>query len=254
MTRKERELDIRTCHILHAGTMSYQRAWDWQRHLVAERSARRCDDTLHLLEHPPTITLGRAAERQNILVPLDELEQRGVTLVESDRGGDVTYHAPGQLVGYPILKLARHGGELLRYLRKLEEMLIQVLASYDITAGRVDGLTGVWVNAGHASHVCPSVSDEPPDSAALNAKIAAIGVRLSASGITSHGFALNVSPDLRGFAQIIPCGIQGRMVTSLEQMLGYAPPMGEVTERMIASFSEIFNIQPVREQQPEERK
>ncbi len=228
----------RTCRIVRAGLVEYQAAWDWQRHLAAERSARRCDDTLLLLEHPPTITLGRAADQQHILLAPDELARRGVAVVAADRGGDVTYHAPGQVVGYPILKLSRYGGGLLRYLRNLEEVLIQVLARYGIAAGRVGGLTGVWVNTATATsgEPAPLYDDE------YDAKVAAIGVRLSASGITSHGFALNVAPDLRGFEQIVPCGIQNRRVTSMEQLLGSAPDRDEVTERIIERFSAIFDV------------
>jgi lipoyl(octanoyl) transferase len=220
--------------------MPYQSAWDWQRQRAADRSAGRCDDTLILLEHPPTITLGRKAEQAHILVAPDDLERRGVAVVECDRGGDVTYHAPGQLVGYPILKLAHYGGGLGRYLRNLEETLIRVLATYGIHGGRVAGLTGVWVSA--------ASPDSAADDVALDTKIAAIGVRLSASGVTSHGFALNVAPDLHGFDQIIPCGIHNRRVTSLEQLLGYAPALDEVTERVITYFSEIFDVQPLVEE------
>jgi lipoyl(octanoyl) transferase len=234
--------ETRACRVVQAGMLTYNDAWEWQRHLVADRSAGRCDDTLLLLEHPPTITLGRAADHSNILASPDELAQRGVTLVECDRGGDVTYHAPGQLVGYPILKLSRYGGGLLRYLRNLEETLISVLASYGIAAGRVPGLTGVWV------HSASATSGAPVDEATCDAKIAAIGVRLSASGITSHGFALNVAPDLRGFDQIIPCGIHGRRVTSLQQLLGAAPSLDDVTERVVAEFARVFQVVPVYEE------
>jgi lipoyl(octanoyl) transferase len=228
------EPNVRTCRVRWAGLLPYQAAWDWQRQLAAARSAGSGPDTLLLLEHPPTITLGRAARREHILLPPDELERRGVALVESDRGGDVTYHAPGQLVGYPVLKLARYGGGLYRYLRGLEDVLIQVLASYGIAGGRVEGLTGVWVDT----------RGTPPDhdSPQFDAKIAAIGVRLSASGVTSHGFALNIAPDLQGFAQIIPCGIRGRSVTSLERLLGAAPPREEVAARVVACFSEVFDV------------
>ncbi len=236
------ETRSRVCRIIRAGRIDYQQAWDWQRELAAARSAGRCNDTLIILEHPPTITLGRAANRQHILVDSAELARRGVALVASDRGGDVTYHAPGQLVGYPILKLAHYGGGLLGYLRNLEEVMIRVLAGYGIAGGRVAGLTGVWVNATHPT------GDPSDTDAALDAKIAAIGVRLSASGITSHGFALNVAPDLRGFAQIVPCGIADRRVTSLEQLLGAAPSLAEVAERVIACFSEVFHIQAIVEE------
>lgn len=221
----------RICHLIHAGRVDYQAAWDWQRQLVADRSAGHCRDTLLLLEHPPTITLGRASKSEHVLLDAAELERRGVALVPCDRGGDVTYHAPGQIVGYPILKLSQHGGDLGHYLRNLEETIIRVLATYDIVGGRVAGLTGVWVD-----------QDTPTTGTNLNAKVAAIGVKLSASGVTSHGFALNVTTDLRGFAQIIPCGIRGRNVTSLEKLLGVAPPPVEVQERVVYCFRDIFHV------------
>jgi lipoyl(octanoyl) transferase len=235
MTQREPKTATRECRVVLAGRIDYLAAWEWQRRLAADRSAGRGGDTLLLLEHPPTISLGRAADRSNILVAPDELARRGVALVESDRGGDVTYHAPGQLVGYPILKLSHYGGGLLRYLRGLEETLIRVLASYGIEAGRVPDLTGVWVRT--------------TDAADYDAKVAAIGVRLSASGITSHGFALNIAPDLRGFDQIIPCGIRHRRVTSLEHLLGSSPPLAEVAERLIAQFAEVFEARLMLEEQ-----
>ncbi len=216
----------RTCRIIYAGQIDYQAAWDWQRQLVADRSAGRCGDTLLLLEHPPTITLGRASHREHVLVTSDELARRGVTLIESDRGGDVTYHAPGQIVGYPILKLSQHGGDLGHYLRNLEEMLIRLLARYSLSGSRLPGLTGVWVATNRQQ----------------SAKIAAIGIRLSASGVTSHGFALNVTTDLHGFKQIIPCGISDRDVTSLEQVLGSAPPLEQVLAQVVQCFGEIFGV------------
>lgn len=221
----------RICRVIHAGRMEYQAAWDWQRRLVRERSSGRCGDTLLLLEHPPTITLGRASLREHVLLTPAELERVGVALVECDRGGDVTYHAPGQVVGYPIIKLSQYGGDLGRYLRSLEELIIQVLATYGIAGSRVAGLTGVWVDP-----------EKPALGTTPQAKVAAIGVKLSASGVTSHGFALNVTTDLRGFAQIVPCGIRDRSVTSLEQVLGVAPPLSEVRERVVQSFRNIFGV------------
>src|SRR5512141_3042490 len=135
----------RALHIIHAGQMDYLVAWEWQRELVRQRSAGAIGDTLLLIEHPHTYTLGRSTKDGHLLITHDQLAEQGIALVESDRGGDITYHGPGQVVGYPILKLSQHGGDLLRYLRLLEETLIVALASYGITAGRIAGLTGVWV-------------------------------------------------------------------------------------------------------------
>ncbi|NJP04957.1 MAG: lipoyl(octanoyl) transferase LipB [Chloroflexaceae bacterium] len=205
--------------------MPYQQAWEWQRHLAAACANTRANDSLLLLEHPPTITLGRAAKREHLLVPEDELARRGVAVVASDRGGDVTYHAPGQLVGYPILKLSRYCRGLLSYLRGLEEVLIRTLATYDIAAVRIEGLTGVWVQTG-----------------ATAAKIAAIGIRLNATGVTAHGFALNINPDLAGFNQIVPCGIADRGVTSIAALRGWSPPMAEVSDRVVTNFAQVFDV------------
>jgi lipoyl(octanoyl) transferase len=210
-----------TIQIIQAGRVAYLAAWELQRALVRQRSAGEIGDTLLLLEHPHTYTLGRSTKEGHLLIGPEKLTAQGIALIESDRGGDITYHGPGQVVGYPILKLSQHGGDLLRYLRMLEETLIIALASYGVTAGRNAGLTGVWV-------------DEE--------KIAAIGVKLSASGITQHGFALNVATDLRFFQQIIPCGIADKGVTSLERVIGAAPPHTEVEQRIALAFGEVFGV------------
>jgi lipoyl(octanoyl) transferase len=215
-------MERKTITLIDAGEVPYEQAWAWQRELVAQRAAGAREDALLLLEHPPTITLGRGAHREHLLVAPDELARRGVALVETDRGGDVTYHAPGQIVGYPILKLSRHGGDVLRYLRDLEEVLIRALATYGLRGERTEQLTGVWVEG---------------------AKIAAIGVRVSASGVTSHGFALNVATDLDGFGQIVPCGIRDRGVTSLAALLGAPPSMEEVRGRVLDAFAEVFHAE-----------
>ncbi|MDQ2995698.1 MAG: lipoyl(octanoyl) transferase LipB [Chloroflexota bacterium] len=211
----------RVFNVMYAGRMDYQAAWEWQRELVRQRSAGAIGDTLLLIEHPHTYTLGRSTKDGHLLITLEQLAEQEIALVESDRGGDITYHGPGQVVGYPILKLSQHGGDLLRYLRLLEETLIVALASYGVSAGRIAGLTGVWVG---------------------DAKIAAIGVKLSASGVTQHGFALNVDADLRYFQQIIPCGIADKGVTSMAQLLGSVPPRAEVEQRVAAAFGQVFGV------------
>lgn len=211
----------RVCRVLRAGVLDYVAAWELQRELVARRSAGAIGDTLMLVEHPHTYTLGRATKDGHLLIGPEELAAQGIALVETDRGGDITYHGPGQVVGYPILKLSHHGGDVLRYLRMLEETLIVALAGYGLSAGRAEGLTGVWVG---------------------EEKVAAIGVKLSAGGVTHHGFALNVTTDMRYFEQIIPCGIVGKGVTSLERLLGAAPPRAEVEARVVAAFGEVFGV------------
>lgn len=214
---------LQSVRVVHVGRLPYLAALALQRHLVAARSAGQAPDTLLLLEHPPTITLGVRANPGHVLLPAAELARRGVALVHSDRGGDVTFHGPGQIVGYPILKLSHHGADLGRYVRGLEETIIRTLAEFGVTGLRTPGLTGVWVADGRA-------------------KICAIGVRLSASGVTSHGFALNVSTELSGFAQIVPCGIADRTVTSLEQLLGVAPPAATVRAALLRHFAAVFNV------------
>jgi lipoyl(octanoyl) transferase len=216
------ETTTRTIQVLYAGRMDYLAAWEHQRALARQRSSGAIGDTLMLVEHPHTYTLGRATKDGHLLISHAELKRQGIALVESDRGGDITYHGPGQIVGYPILKLSQHGGDVLRYLRMLEETIIVTLASYGIAGGRIAGLTGVWVG---------------------EEKITAIGVKLSASGVTQHGFALNVTTDLHYFQQIIPCGIAGKGVTSLERVLGGAPPRAEVERRVATAFGEVFGVE-----------
>jgi lipoyl(octanoyl) transferase len=182
------------------GYLKYDEAWRLQQELVAERREGRAPDTIVFVEHPPTITLGRAADRRHLLMSEAELGRRGVVVREVDRGGDVTYHGPGQLVAYPIVNLESRGRDLHRYLRDLEQTVIDTLAKLGLRAERTPGLTGVWVGTN---------------------KIAAIGIKVS-RWVTSHGLALNVGPDLSGFSLIVPCGIRGRGVTSVSRELGVA--------------------------------
>lgn len=215
-------VDTKIVALRREGEIEYNAAWALQRELVRQRSAGEVGDTLLLLSHPHTYTLGRATKAGHILVSPQTLTEQGVAVVESDRGGDITYHGPGQIVGYPILKLSRHGGDLIRYLRMIEDVILGVLAGYAIEGGRIPGLTGVWVG---------------------EKKVCAIGVKLSASGVTHHGFALNVATDLRFFEQIIPCGIEGKGVTSLQQLLGSAPARAEVETRIAAAFADVFGVE-----------
>ena len=191
-----------------------------QRALVEDRRAGRIDDTILLLEHPHVLTLGVRGDggRSHILVTDAALAERGIDVHETGRGGDITYHGPGQLVGYPIIDLKPDRCDVHRYVRDLEEVLIRTAASYGIEAGRVDGLTGVWVGRD---------------------KLAAIGVRI-ARWITSHGFALNVATNLDYFGLIVPCGIPDRGVTSLSRLLGRPVDLGEVEDRVAAQFCAVF--------------
>jgi lipoyl(octanoyl) transferase len=211
-----RELEVR-----RLGIVSYADALELQKQLVEDRKAGRIPDQLLLLEHPPVITLGVKArnDRSNILASPATLEDAGVEVFETGRGGDVTYHGPGQLVGYPILDLKPDRCDVHRYVRDLEEVMIHTAASFGVTATRVPGLTGAWVG---------------PD------KLAAIGVRI-ARWVTSHGFAFNVTTNLGHFDFIVPCGIRDRGVTSLETLLGRTVPMVEVEDAAIQGFEQIFN-------------
>jgi lipoyl(octanoyl) transferase len=206
------------------GTVAYADALALQAELVRERRAGAVPDTLLLLEHPHVITLGTGTHAENVLVSPEERERLGIQLFPAGRGGDVTYHGPGQLVGYPILDLKPDRCDLHRYLRDLEEVLIRVLADLGLRAGRREGMTGAWVG---------------------ERKLAAIGVRVSSGWITSHGFALNVATDLRYFGAIVPCGIRDYAVGSLAGELGRPVPMTEVEESVVRRFGEIFGRRAV---------
>src|SRR5947209_4035068 len=199
------------------GRVPYEQAWALQRRVADERRAGLIADTLVLLEHPHTYTIGRSGTRDHVYLTEAELAARGITCLEVDRGGDVTYHGPGQLVGYPILDLGPKP-DVGFYLRNLEGCLIDALADFGISAGRLSGYTGVWIG---------------------DRKIAAIGIKVS-QGVTTHGFALNVSTDLSLFTHILACGIPDKGVTSMALQLGRAPAMTEVEDRVIAHFSERF--------------
>jgi len=203
------------------GTVPYAEALALQRELVEERRAGRVPDLLLLLQHPPVITLGVKGDggRANVLVTDERLAELGVEISETGRGGDVTYHGPGQIVGYPILDLKPDRCDVHRYVRDLEEVMIRVCTDYGVTAGRIKGLTGAWVG------------DE---------KIGAIGVRIS-RWITSHGFAFNVNTNLADFQLIVPCGITDHGVTSLERAAGRVISMTDVQDRIVSRFAEVFD-------------
>jgi lipoyl(octanoyl) transferase len=206
------------------GLISYQAGLDLQRELVEQRKRGEIPDHLLLLEHPDVITLGVKTrnDRSHVLESEASLAAKGVALFETGRGGDVTYHGPGQLVGYPILDLKPDRCDVHRYVRDLEDVLIAAVATFGITAGRVPGLTGIWVGAEDRQ-----------------AKLAAIGVRIS-RWVTSHGFALNVTTDLSRFGLIVPCGITDKGVTSMERELGRSIPMDEVEDAVEHAFAAVF--------------
>jgi lipoyl(octanoyl) transferase len=206
------------------GRVPYQEALTVQETMVQNRRDGVIPDQLLLLEHPHVITLGSSSQEENLLLSPEEREAKGIELFEVGRGGDVTYHGPGQLVGYPILDLKPDRKDLHRYLRDLEEVLIALLSHFGIASGREEGLTGVWVPQG---------------------KLAAIGVRISSGWITSHGFALNVDPDLDFFSSIIPCGIQDRSVTSMARILGRPLSLDEVTSELVQNFGRVFQREAI---------
>lgn len=206
--------------LLRLGLVDYAKAWELQRRVVAARIADEIPDALILVEHPHVYTLGRGGHAENVLLDDAALAAIGAQLFWVDRGGDVTYHGPGQLVGYPIVHLARLGKDVHAHLRRIEEVLIRVLADFGLEARRDPAYTGVWVG------------DE---------KVAAIGVRVS-HWVTSHGFALNVDPDLGYFAQIIPCGIRHKGVTSLARLLGRPVTRAEVEPLVSRHFAEVFAV------------
>ena len=207
------------CTVQRPGLVDYQAAWDEQRRLV---EACRADGRarLLLLEHPPTYTLGPRGKEEHLLLDEAAFASLGAAVHRVDRGGDVTFHGPGQLVGYPVLDLRRWRQGPLWYVRSLEATLIEALATFGIAGQRVPKRPGVFAG---------------------DAKVAAIGVRVS-RGITSHGFALNVDPDLRYFSYIVPCGLPDVRVTSMAELLGHAPAMNDVMDAVVDSFARIFEI------------
>jgi lipoyl(octanoyl) transferase len=245
-------LEITLISVIQLGTVDYATGLRLQQKLVELRKAGRAGDVLLLLEHTPVITLGRNAKQKNIIASPELLAQRGVELFECDRGGDVTFHGPGQLVAYPIFDLRgfpsaqgkRKTLGAVEYVRSLEEVLIRICAEYGIGAKRIPGLTGVWTQTGHPGTAAPvrAVERSSMPGAPEEAKIAAIGVHIS-QGVTSHGFALNVNTDLTYFNLIVPCGITSKPVTSMERELGRPLAMDRVAEAASRNFGTVFNSQ-----------
>jgi lipoyl(octanoyl) transferase len=209
--------------VTNLGRTRYSETWELQRKLVELRTEDRIDDVLLFTEHEHVYTIGKGGDENHLLASEQELSTDGVEVFRIDRGGDITYHGPGQVVGYPILDLNGYFLDIHRYLRSLEEVMIQSLGQFGIRAGREEGMTGVWAGG---------------------EKIAAIGVKVS-RWRTMHGFALNVNTDLTRFGRIIPCGIFHKGVTSMEKMLGREIPLQEVEDSLTASFSRVFGCAPV---------
>ena len=212
------------CRVVRAGILPYREAWDWQVEIADGVRAGTTPETLLLLEHPHTYTRGRLSPDADLLLDADTLAARGIDVVATDRGGLVTYHGPGQLVAYPIIRLRNRGGPHW-YVRTLEQVIIQSLAEFGMECSTVPGLTGVWT-------------------ADNRRKVAAIGVKI-AGGVAYHGFAINVNPDLRMFHGIVPCGITDRSVTSLAVELNRPPPLDAVAEIVAGVFCDAVGLSPV---------
>ena len=223
---------VKTVELYDLGTGSYLPVWDLQHEVQAgiieekraeqrgEFEGSRKNDALLFVEHPHVYTLGKSGAEENMLRSMAELTNLHAEYVKIDRGGDITYHGPGQIVGYPILDLDRHFTDIHKYLRYLEEVIIRVCADYGFEAGRIDGLTGVWVG---------------------QEKIAAMGIRCS-RWVTMHGFAFNVNTDLNYFNNIVPCGIQDKAVTSLQKLTGHEIDLNEVKKRIVSHFENVFEV------------
>lgn len=222
---------MRTVSLLELPKTPYQQVWDEQRRLFSALIDGKKADTLILCEHDPVYTLGRVTDRANILFSAAELSKIGAESFEIERGGDVTFHGPGQIVGYPLLNLSNFKEDLGWYLRALEEIIIRTLAVYNIEAYRIKGRTGVWVGT--------SPKEE---------KICAIGIKVS-RWCTMHGFAFNVNTDLSHFDRIVPCGISDRRVTSMQKILGYKVEIAEVRKQIITNFELVFDALLIRTEQ-----
>jgi lipoyl(octanoyl) transferase len=210
--------------IVDLGLIPYAHGWELQKRVVAARKAGAIEDVLLFCEHPHVITLGRSGSRANLLASETVLRQKGIECFETTRGGDITYHGPGQIVGYPILHLGLIRRDVAWYVRTLEEAMIRATAEWGIAAGRVPGKTGIWVGETDTEE-----------------KLAAIGVHIS-RWVTSHGFAYNVSTDLRYFDMIVPCGIAGRKATSLEKLLGRNVSPSEIKPLLAKHLGEVFGL------------
>ena len=206
------------CNVLDTGLKDYMEAYNLQKELLVKRIKNEIPDTLILTEHTPTFTIGRKGGRENLLVNEEVLEKNGIKVYEIDRGGDITYHGPGQIVGYPIMNLSEWNKDIHLYLRSLEEVIIRFLSHFKITAGRINNYTGVWVG---------------------DCKIAAIGIGVS-KWTTFHGFCININPNKKHFSMITPCGIRDKSVTSLDELTGEATDIEYAKQVLATEFGNCF--------------
>jgi lipoyl(octanoyl) transferase len=238
------------CLIIDLGLIGYAEAYILQKRIVAARKADAIEDVLLLCEHPHVITQGRNGKREHLLASENVLRQKGISLYETSRGGDITYHGPGQIVGYPILNLAAIRRDVVWYVRMLEEVMIRATADYGVTAACEPGKTGIWVS--RAKEAMQNLRQERSGHGGQSVpeKLGAIGVHIS-RWVTSHGFAYNVSTDLRFFDLIVPCGIADRKATSLEKLLSRRVDSREVAGHLTQNFGEVFG-RKMRQASPEE--
>ena len=217
--------ELKTAWWINVGMMKYASAWEMQKLFVEGRKAGRVPDVLLLCSHPPVITLGRNGDAANLRASERVLKQMGIEYRLTDRGGDITYHGPGQVVGYPIMDLTEHRRDVRWYVAQLEEVMIRVAADFGVTAHRAEGMHGVWVDTAQGSE-----------------KLGALGVHLS-RWVTSHGFAFNVATDLRHFDLIVPCGLEGKRATSLEKVLGRGVDMEKAKAAVVRNFGDVFGME-----------
>ncbi|MBN1383128.1 MAG: lipoyl(octanoyl) transferase LipB [Deltaproteobacteria bacterium] len=220
----------KVCAVYNLGLVDYRQGLLLQEKLLASRKSGAISDVLLLLEHPSVFTMGRAGKDENIVTPTDALAEEGIPVFYTSRGGDVTYHGPGQIVGYPILDLRENGLTVHQYIWNLEEVVIRTLADYGIDGRRVEKLRGVWVG---------------------NEKICSLGVRIS-SATTMHGFALNVNTNLKFFSYIVPCGITGVSMTSISKLLGHEAEIEETQKILLRYFSQVFKVTLQDRERPDE--
>jgi lipoate-protein ligase B len=240
--------------VIDLGLIEYEKAWKLQDQYAAEIAAGKRSPTLLLLEHPHVYTFGRRGKQENLLWSESQLKEKGIAIHWVDRGGDVTYHGPGQLVGYPLIPLTPVSlapgqkdkaegripqADYVGYVRKLEETLIVMLARFGLAAGQRSGLTGVWIQADVHSR-CPRCK---PEDRKKPAKIAAIGVKVDVHGVSRHGFALNVNPDMDYWEGIIACGLEDEPIVSLADLFAEPPSMERVKQEVIAAFGEVFGYE-----------
>jgi lipoyl(octanoyl) transferase len=223
----------RVLEVRRLGFVEYQDGLQLQETYRQARAEQRVADTLFLLQHPPVLTLGRKGRRSDVLGDVADLERRGIRVFETDRGGEGTYHGPGQIVGYPIIDLSPDRRDVRRYVRDIEETMLRAAADSHVRAGRVAGLNGIWL-----------APDAEPPSPGPPRKLGALGVHLS-RWVTSHGFALNVNTNLSDFDLIVACGLRDRGVTSLAQELGHELPLEPIEESLVRHFAELFERQPI---------